>query len=128
MKTKCNQSTTPNNSFLISAHKCDMMLKGKLYHSLFISRVALVLLFSPTFVLPFQHRLFSYSSYCPFVQPLYHDKLRIFGYKIKSMYTKCINLSKNKLLYVYVNINTCMFAPRACTISILLFTNMKVLF
>ncbi len=72
--------------------------------------------------------MYSYSSYCPFVQPLYHAKLHIFNYKIKGMYTKCINLSKNKLLYVYVNTSTCMFALRASTIFILPFINMKVLF
>jgi len=79
----------------------------------------LVLLFFPTFVPPFQHRLFSYSSYCSFVQPLYHAKLRIFNYKTKGMYTKCISLLENKLLYVYVNTNTCMFSLRVGTIFIL---------
>ncbi len=88
-----------------------------------------MLLFSPTFVPPFQHRLFSYSSNYPFVQPLYHAKLHIFNLATKSkVCTKCINLAKNKLLYVYVNTSTCMFAPRVGTIFILLFTNMKVLF
>ncbi len=40
VKTKCNQFATSNNSFLVGAHKCDMMLKGKFYHSLLFSQAA----------------------------------------------------------------------------------------